>query len=321
VTDELFAECERVGLLCGQAVWLADLPAGRLPHQLTAAETARVRECIRHSIPAVPSGSIREPLPRGGLCLPVERSADEERDERRAVRAETIRNALWNVAANLSHREARGPSLFDEDEAEADPGDELRARWAEWKGLAGDTSAFELAWCVGLFRLLGVVVVLNNGRPEVQSGPLGQEAVRPAVEVLRRHRGAVVERLTAGRPIDSREWQLELVKRAAGGWPVWGFRLGTLDNRMPRSSVYPVLPHDPPPFYDTLQVYRPDCGRAIPATALAVAKLDHEVGRYLPPGGVYVGPAADEYPKGRGSAEAAEAKIRKQHGAVVCWPW
>ena len=218
---------------------------------------------------------------------------------------------MHGVFSWLRAKQDRGPSLFDgeDDDTGAEPLAVVRAKWAEWQALAGDTSGYELAWCVGAFRLIGMGVGLKaDGSPEVKLNGRTPDAVGPVLAVLRKHRLSVIAHLQAGQEFDSADWQKQLVKVAAGEWPVWGERLFGADGG--RRSVLPVVPTDPPPFYDLLFVVRPDCGRAIPVDALAVLTL---AGCGIPAGRVYVGPATDDWP-GLGEVLGAEIKVRKRNG-------
>lgn len=254
------------------------------------------------------------PPSMGGMCGDYVQTADERENARRFARWEVRHHALWNVANRLRESEARGPSLFDDGD-ERPAGEEVAAAWRAWNSLTGNAPEFQLAWCVGVLRLLGVKVESNAGAPRIVPGFRKADDLRPVLDLLRVHREAVVEQLKRGLPFDSIPWQLELIRRAAGEWPVWGYRAGW-DGR---ASVYPVLIQDVPPFYDALQVYRPDCFRAIPDDARIVARADR-LAASLPPGAVYIGPAFEEYPDGRGEAAHAELKIRKTHGLAFNLP-
>lgn len=256
------------------------------------------------------------PKDHHGMCLPVEVDADQGGVNRKAELRQYRHLALWHVASRLRESRDRGPSLWD-DEEPTDPRAELRQAWADWCGLTGAEPEFQLAWSIGALRLIGVVVENNGGKPRILPNGRKAEDIAPILDLLRTHRDAVVAQLAAGRPFDSLAWQLDLIRKAAGDWPVWGARMGGPADAC-RSSVLPVLVDDVPPFYDTLQVYRPDCFRAIPVAAVTALGLDKSLGRRLAAGMVYVGPATAEYPDGRGKVLYEELKIRKAHGHTAC---
>lgn len=253
---------------------------------------------------------LSEPVSGRGMCLPLTLTAEEERNARAARGREHRVHALWHIGNRLAEQQDRGPSLFDLEAEEGDPLDAMRRAWGQWQGLTGAEPDFQLAWCVGALRLLGVRVESNAGAPRVVLGGRKADDVGPVLDLLRLHRPAVVEQLKRGLPFDSIPWQLKLLRQAAGEWPVWGMREGDGPGR---ESVFPVLLEDVPPFYDALRVCRPDCFRAIPEAAANVLRAD-PIGRRLPAGTVWVGPAFAEYPDGRGEAMHAELKIRKAHG-------
>lgn len=258
-------------------------------------------------VPAV--GPLSEPQTGRGMCLPLTRTAEEERNSELARERDARVHALWHVANRLAEQQDRGPSLFDLEAEDGDPREVMRGAWREWQALTGAEPDFQLAWCVGALRLLGVKVESNAGVPRVVLGGRKADDLGPVLDLLRRHREAVVEQLKKGLPFDSIPWQLKLIGRAAGEWPVWGYREG---GGVCRESVFPVLPQDVPPFYDAVRVFRPDCLRAVPEEARLAIKAD-PTGRRLSPGMVWVGPAVAEYPDGRGAMHE-ELKIRKAHG-------
>lgn len=303
--DQLLDACRQAGLSWAQAAWLAELPADAQPNHLTEGQLDATWEAIRGSLPGIASGSISSGE-RRGTCLEAE--ITNPLDGRRATARSVRLHALWQVATELAGRQSRGPSLLDDEGPAGDPRSILHDKWREWQSLAGDTTDYELAWLIGATRLLGIRIVNNSGRPQVMPGGRRAETVDPLVAMLRKHRDTVVDRLVRGLEFDDRQWQLELVRKAAGGWPVWGVRLDAC-----RESVIPVIPHDPPPFYDGLLVYRPDCWRAIGEEPRAAIRID-TTARRLWPGVVYVGPPTADYPEGKGGALVAERKAREKHG-------
>lgn len=309
--DELLDACRRVGLTWGQAGWLADLPPTAGPDDLTADDRRRVGSAIAASLPGVPVGG--QAGERRGMCLPAEIDAEQEQHNRLAIRRERMTKALWLVAVGHSRRANSGPSLFDTGDEE-DPASELRRKWAEWQALDGDTSPYELAWLIGACRVLGIRVEDKGGKPNLLPGGRPSEVTEPLLGLLRKHRPAVVAQVAAGLPFDSVDWQVELVQQAAGEWPVWGYRVGGVTADRTRESLLPVIPHDRPPFYDVLRVYRPDCFRAITADPVLALRSDREIGWRLSPGMVYVGPAMEGVPEGKGGALAEERKIRQRNG-------
>lgn len=255
------------------------------------------------------------PKDHHGMCLPVEVDAEQAEWNRKAELRNRRHLALWHVASRLRESQDRGPSLWDEGDA-TDPRAELRQAWADWCGLTGAEPEFQLAWAIGALRLLGVVVENAEGKPRILPNGRKAEDIAPLLDLLRTHRDAVVKQLAVG-PFDSLAWQLDLIRKAAGDWPVWGARIAGPADAC-RSSVLPVLVDDVPPFYDTLQVYRPDCFRAIPAAAMNAMAIDRTLGGRLAAGMVYVGPAVADYPDGKGKVLYEELKIRKAHGHTAC---
>lgn len=309
--DDLLTACRNANLTWGQAAWLADLPPDVGPDELPDDARRRVTSAVADSLPHISAHVLAEEW--RGMCNPLEIGPDQEGHNRRWADRERRRKALWLVAVEQSRRATSGPGLFDTGEEE-DPKDVVRRAWGEWRSLAEDTAAYELAWCIGAFRLLGIRVESKDGKPNILAGGRPKDVTDPLLAVLRRHRPQVVERIAAGLPFDSVGWQTELILKAAGGWPVWGYRLGGVTADCTRESLLPVLPDDLPPFYDCVQVYRPDCLRSIPAEAMLAVRADHEVGRRLAAGMVYLGPATADVPEGKGGVLAEERKVRKQNG-------
>lgn len=314
---DLIALCESVDLPFHTALWLADLPTDRRPDELTPDEVRKVEGCIRFSGPDLSDLLVDRPLPSNvGMCSPIEITPEQAEINAVEMRRMVRWHALWDIAVNLRSREQSGPSLFD-DEAPEDPLIVLQKKRAEWKALDADPTQFQLAWCVGAFRALGVELVWQGGKPVVLPHGHTELVTGPLLAALRPHRPAVVERLSAGLPFDCPEWQLILLKPYTD-WPVWGYRVAEADGMM---SLRPVLVAEVPPFYDAVQPYRPDCWRAVPAEAVAAVRAS-KVGRRLPRGGVYLGPPTADRPKGWKDQLHEESKIRKRHGLTNnSQPW